>query len=474
MQNKRFLNVFVLAMLNMAIMSSLRNLTIVAEYGFASIFLYGVAALLFLFPAALVSAELATGWSKIGGIYIWVREAFGPRWGFFAIWMQWVHNVTWYPAILSFVAIMIAYIFNPTLAGSKAFILSVILIGFWLMTFFNFLGLKSSSILSTFGVIIGTILPGIFIIVLGAHWIIDQNPIQISFSYKSFFPDFTNVYNLVFLAGMFLAFGGLEVSAVHANEVKNPQKNYPRAILLSAVLTFFLFIFGSLSIAAVIPHEKLNLLKGVMNAFEFFLQQYNLRFLIPVIASFIIVGGIAELNTWIIGPVRGLYATSKHGDLPPFFQKLNKNKVPTRLLLFQSVIVSLASLVFLMMPTASDSFWILSALTAELYLIMYGFMFAAAIKLRYSHPHVERAYKIPYAHKGMWFVAGLGFITSVLAFFISFIPPGQLKITNIFSYELFLIGGVVIMTAIPLIIYQLKKPAWYSYNQDILKENRKD
>ena len=106
-------------MLNLSVMASLRNLPIIAEYGWESAFFYLLVAVIFLFPAALISAELATGWSQTGGIYIWVKEAFGPGWGFFAVWMQWIHNATWFPAILSFSATALAYLFNPALAENK-------------------------------------------------------------------------------------------------------------------------------------------------------------------------------------------------------------------------------------------------------------------------------------------------------------------------------------------------------------------
>jgi len=127
--SKRIISIFVLAMLNVSIMASLRNLPLVAELGYSMIFFFAVVAICFLIPCSLVSAELATGWTKDGGIYVWVREAFGDRWGFFAIWMQWIHNVSWYPAILSFVAATLAYVFNPSLAANKPFILSIVLIG---------------------------------------------------------------------------------------------------------------------------------------------------------------------------------------------------------------------------------------------------------------------------------------------------------------------------------------------------------
>ncbi len=457
---RRVLTVFVLAMLNVSVMASLRNLPLVAEYGLGSVFYFFLVALLFLVPCALISAELATGWPKTGGIYIWVREALGDRWGFFAVWVQWAHNLSWYPVILSFVASTLAFVINPALAENKHFIIAVILFSFWGMTLLNYLGIKTSSWFSTFGVIVGTILPGLLIIALGMSWMALGKPIQISFTLDALLPKATHLNNLVFLAGMFLAFAGLEVTAAHAGNVINPQKNYPRSIILSACITFLLFMLGSLAIAIVIPKSEISLVAGLIDAFCRFFAAYNILWIVPVMAVLLVIGAIAEVNAWIIGPVKGLYATSIHGNLPPLFQNLNKKNVPTHLLLFQAIIVTLAALVFLQMPSVSASYWILSALSAQSYLIMYIMMFISAVKLRYTKPQVPRPYKVPYKVHGIWIASVLGILSSLFAIFIGFIPPAQFQTGSLWFYETFLIVGLFVMCGIPLIIYQFRQPSW--------------
>ncbi|MGE5196342.1 MAG: amino acid permease [Anaerolineae bacterium] len=459
---RRVLSIFVLAMLNVSIMASLRNLPLVAEYGLSMVFFFLAVALFFLIPCALVSAELSTGWPKSGGIYVWVREALGDRWGFFAIWMQWVHNVAWYPVILSFVATTIAYIFAPHLITNKLFVLIVILGGFWGMTLINYLGIKTSSWFSTIGVILGTIAPGLFIISLGLSWVFKGNPVQIELSLGAFIPDLKDIGSLVFLAGLFLAFAGLEVSSSLASEVKNPQKNYPRSIVLAAIITFVIFLLGALSIAIVIPKNEISLVSGLMEAFRVFFNFYNLSWILPIMGILLIIGAVAEVNAWIVGPVKGLYATSVHGNLPPFLQNLSRRGVPTHLLLFQALIVTISSLVFLYMPSLSSSYWILSAMSAHTYLVMYILMFISAIRLRYIKPHVPRTYQVPLAnrHRGMWIFACMGILASVFAILLAFVPPSQIHIGNIFFYEGFLIIGFLITCAIPLIIYQFRKPSW--------------
>jgi len=458
--SKRVVTTFVLVMFNISIMASLRNLPLVADYGYSALFYFFFIGLIFLIPSALVSAELATGWPKSGGIYIWVREAFGNKWGFFSVWMQWAHNLTWYPAILSFVAATIAYVFFPSMAENKVYILSVVLVGYWAMTFLNFLGIKTSSLFSTIGVIAGTILPGALIIALGISWLIMGNPSQITFQAADLVPDFSRPDNLVFLSGFFLAFAGLEVSAGYAGEVKNPQRNYPRAIIIAALVVFLLFMLGSLSIAFVVPRSDISLVTGLMEAFKVFLTSYHLEWILPVIGVLLVFGAIAEVNAWIIGPVKALATTSVHGNLPPYFQKTNEHGMPTRLLLFQAIIVTAVSFIFLFMPTVSTSYWILSAMAAQMYLIMYIMMFISAIKLRYSKPHIPRAYQIPHPHKGMWIVASIGVFASLFGLILSLLPPAQLNVGNIYLFESFIIFGLAIMIAIPFIIYSRKQPDW--------------
>ena len=125
---KRSLNVFVLAMMNVAVIMSLRGLPMMAKEGLSMFFYLLFAGAVFLIPTSLVSAELATGWPEGGGVYRWVKEAFGGRFGFIAIWLQWIQNVIWYPTVLAFAGGALAYLFlDPKLASSKIFTVIVIL-----------------------------------------------------------------------------------------------------------------------------------------------------------------------------------------------------------------------------------------------------------------------------------------------------------------------------------------------------------
>ena len=453
----RFINVFILAMLNISALDSLRGLPVIAQYGLQSVGYYFLVAIFFLLPSALTSAELATGWPHACGVNTWIKEAFGPRWGFFAVWMQWIHNVTWFPTILSFIAATISYLLLPELAQNKFYLIAVILIGFWGFTILNFFGIKTSAWVSTLCVVFGTIIPGLALVALALHWVLTGHEIETPFTLIDMIPTVTGYGDLAFLGAMVLSFGGLELSAVHVAEIKNPQKNFPKAILLAATIALALYSCVAVSIAIVIPQAEINLLSGLIQTFTIFFENLGLGWFLVPMGLMLTLGAVAELNSWVISPARAIQATSKQGILPDLFCKQNRYGMPQNILLIQACVVTVISLVFLCMPTTSSAFWILSATSVQLYLLMYILMFSAMIKLRYSHAHIHRSYKIPFGTKGAWVIGSLGIISSVFTFLITFVPPSQLMVGNLYFYETFLIGGMLLMCIVPHLVYHKSK-----------------
>jgi len=447
-------------MINVAAVSSVRNWPTIAEYGFASLFFFALAAILFFIPVSMVAAELSTGWPKTGGVFVWVKEAFGHRTGFLAIWLLWAENLVYYPALISFIAGTIAYIINPDLSNSTFYVLGFVVVLFWATTLANLLGMRASGWISSFGVILGTIIPGGFIICLGMAWYFMGNPTQISFTLDSLIPNMSSPGELVLFSGVLVSLCGLEMSGVHANVVENPQKNYPTAILLSVILILGLYVLGVLAIAVVIPKQQINLVAGSLQAFSFFVNAYGLNWLTPVIAILLAFGALGTLSTWIAGPSKGLLAAAQSGDLPPLFRKLNRHGMPVALLIAQAMVVTFFSSVFLFMPTVGSAYWILNATLAQIYLIMYVLMFAAAIKLRYKYPQVKRAYKIPGGLVGIWMIAGLGLVGSASTFLIGFFPPAQIAVGNTVLYVSFLILSIVLVCIAPSVMLLFKKAEW--------------
>ena len=159
------ISVMALIMINVTAVVSLRGLPAEAEYGLGSIFYYLFAALVFLIPVSLLSAELAASFPEKGGVYRWVGEAYGKRVGFLAIWLQWIESTIWYPTVLTFAAVSLVYIganadgSDVALASNNIFVAIVCLVVYWGATLINLRGLKASAKVSKIGGIIGTIIP---------------------------------------------------------------------------------------------------------------------------------------------------------------------------------------------------------------------------------------------------------------------------------------------------------------------------
>lgn len=451
------LGIFSLVMINIIAIASLRSLPFSALYGVSLIFFYLVAVIAFFIPTAIISAELATAWPNKGGLYVWIREAFGEFWGFFVVWIQWIYNVIWYPTILSFIAGAVAYLINPQLADNKLYMLASINILFWSCTLINFFGMRISSVISTIGALIGTLIPMAFIVGMGILWVKLGNPTQIHFTLQSFLPSLYHLKNLGFFTAILFGLVGIEMSAVHADEVHNPCRAYPRAILYSGIIILVFMVLGSLAIALVVPQEKLNVVTGVLQAFQLFFAAYHLDWMISIIALLIIIGGISGVATWIIGPTKGLLVAAMDGTLPKCFAKVNKHNVPIAILLTQALVFTLLCSIFLLMPTVSSSYWILTAMSAQLTLLVYILMFVAAVKLRYKHKDVKRAYKVPGKNYGIWLAAIIGVITCIGAIIIGFFPPEDINTGNIVNFETILMAQLIIVCVMPFVIQYLKK-----------------
>jgi amino acid transporter len=450
-QKKHALTIFSLTMITVGSVDSIRNLPATALFGSQLIAFFILGALFFLIPTALVSAELASGWPKQGGVYIWVKEAFGKKIGFFAIWLQWIENVIWYPTILSFVAGTIGYLINPSLAKNPYFLWVVIVSSFLGATLVNLRGMSSSALLSSICTISGLLLPMSLIIGLGAMWVVGGHSLNISFDLASTLPHWKDQSMWVSLTAIMLSFCGIEIATVHANDVNNPQRAFPRALALSAVIILSTLILGSLAIAVVLPHDNINLVAGIMQAFDAFFAQYHMVWMMPIVAIMLVMGGFGGVSNWIIAPTKGLLVAAQDGNLPPVFQRTNKHGAPVVMLVGQAIIVTLLSSLFLFMPSVNGSYWLLTALAAQLYMLMYLIMFIAAIKLRLKAPNHPRPFKIPGGILGMLAVAGIGIVGVLTTLIVSFMPPNDIDVGSVSRYESMLLIGLFIMCAPPFI-----------------------
>ena len=459
------MGVFTLAMINVSAIVSLRGLPAESTYGLSSAFYYIFAAIFFLIPVSLVAAELTTGWPQKGGVFRWVGEAFGTRFGFLAIWLQWIESTIWFPTVLTFAAVSIAFVgpnqsWDEAVSANDYYVLIMVLLVYWAATLLNFRGMSMSGAITKWGTLIGTVIPAALLVLMGLVYWASGNALDISMAPGEFFPDLTNFNNIVLAASIFLFYAGMEMSAVHVKDVDNPGRNYPKAIFIASVMTVAIFVLGTLAIGFIIPESQINLVQSLLVAFDKFFAYFEVPWLGPAMAVCLAFGVLAQVVAWVGGPSKGLLQVGCAGYLPPFMQKTNKRGVQVGILLLQGGVVTLLSIFFVVLPSVQTAYQIISQLTIILYLIMYLLMFAAGIYLRYLEPDTPRSFRIPGGKFGMWLVGGLGLLGSVIAFVLSFVPPSQIPVGSPAVYVGILIVGMLVFAGIPFIIYAMRRPEW--------------
>ncbi len=436
------IRLFALVMLITGSIDSIRNLPVSAMFGSELIFYFLIGALIFLIPVALVSAELSSTFAAAeGGIYGWVQHAFGDNLAFLAIWLQWINTMVWYPTILSFIAATAAFLINPELASNKWYLLSVILSTFWLMTLMNLRGLKTSANFASFCAVTGMLIPMALIIGLAIAWWISGQPLQIHMDWNHIVPHLHQSQSWSSLTAIMTSYLGMELAAVHVNDVNHPRRTFPLALLISVLLIMTTMIMGSLAIAFVLPHDKINLVEGVMQTFQHFLASYHLSAFLPVVAIMLLLGSLGGMINWIISPAKGLALAAKNQFLPAALAKENEHGVPNRILILQAILVSLFTTSYFLVPSVNTAYWLLTDLSTEIYMLMYVLMFLAGLRLRYKFTNIERPFEIPGKKVGVWLTCGLGLLGCTLTIIVGFIAPDNLPMHAGWNYStLFSIG----------------------------------
>ncbi|WP_084557709.1 APC family permease [Hamadaea tsunoensis] len=445
-----------LALMTTSSVASLRAAPTMAVYGLACVFLYVVPAIIFLLPTSLVSAELASGWN--GGVYRWVALGLSKPLGFLAVWCQFAMTIFYYPSLLGYVASTLAYVFNPALASSGLWTAVVIMVCYWSGVFISSRGTQGVAGLASAGLIIGTLIPGALLILLCAIFLGQGNPSAAPMTASHLLPAWTGLASLVLIVNNFLSYSGMEMNAVHVSKLKNPAKEFPKSMFFAMGLVLVIFILPALAISWVVPAEQLSLTAGVMQAFDAVFAHFSIQWLTPLIGIALVAASLGGMLTWLAGPSRGLLLISKQeGYLPPFLQKLNKHGIQQNILVTQGVITTVIALLYAFIPDVSSAYWIFSVITTQVYLIVYLLMFVAAVGLRRKFPDHPRGYKAPMIVA----LCGVGFVASLAALLVGFIPPSQFASGNTAVYVAVVAGGALgLGLLVPYLFYRFRKPSW--------------
>lgn len=438
-----------------------------ASSGLHLIFFLILGGVFWFLPVALVAAEMATvkGW-ETGGIYAWVGNTLGKRWGFAALFYQWFQITVGFVTMAFFVLAAISYIVGWDALYNNPLVMFIgVAIIVWVLTVTQLGGTKLTARIAKIGFFGGVLIPAVILLIGLIAFLATGGVSQLHFDASGVVPDFTKVSTLVIFASFILAFAGVEASASHVNELKNPGKIYPMVMIVLCILTIMLDTLGGLAVAMTMTESQLdaNLSTGVVVAFaNIFDAHFHCGWLVYVIAFLLAVGVLAEISSWIVGPSRALLATAEEGIIPRGLAKTNKHGVSVKMVVIQGIVVTIwdavlcGSMAMAGGSGSSISYLTAVGLTVVIYLVGYVLFFLAYFKLVFKGKDHVRVFQIFGGTVGKCIVAACGLVLTLFALVVSFFPPSQLDAQSGAVYVVTLLICWVISVAIPFIVYALR------------------
>ena len=317
-----------------------------ASSGMHLIFFLILGGVFWFLPVALCAAEMATvkSWEN-GGIFAWVGNTLGKRWGFAALFYQWFQITVGFVTMAFFVLAAISYIVGWDALYNNPLVMFIgVAIIVWALTLTQLGGTKLTARIAKIGFFGGVLVPAAVLMLGLLAYLATGGISQLNLSPGAIVPDFTQTGTLVIFASFILAFAGVEASASHVNELKNPGKIYPLVMIVLCVLTIVLDTLGGMAVAMTIPLDQLegNMSDGVIASFAaIFDAHFHMGWLVYMIAFLLAAGVLAEISSWIVGPSRALLSTADEGILPKSFAKTNKNGVSVKTVVIQGIIVTI-------------------------------------------------------------------------------------------------------------------------------------
>lgn len=442
-----------LIFITLAGIASPMGMVIMAKYGMGALFYYAIIILLFFIPSGWVCSELASGWPQEGGMYHWITVAFGRKTGNVALWLQWLSALISFPVILTFAAGFLAYGFNPNWMQHGTYIFVVCLVLSFLAMSFPMLGVRPAVWMSAIATICSTLIPTVLIIIFAIVWLLNGHPSQTQFDVHQIIPKFTGFGMFSLLGATVFMFAGMELAAYCIKYCKDPKRQYAKALWIAGIIVVLLCVAGTLAISVFVNHNQEDVVVGMMQAFDVFLVYYHLHWFIFVIIILGVVGWMGVLGTYMFTMSYGLLAAAKDHMLPKIFEKHNKHDAPINLILLQGIVTIVLATLYVFIPNVNSAYWMIEAVVAIAGGLRYVLMFAAAIRLRYSHPNVSRSIRVGKKGNGlMLLVSGLALLTCLFAVVMTFVPPNQFNIGNTFRYIATLVVGTLICIWLPILV----------------------
>lgn len=452
----RILGLSDLSFFLIAALVNLNSVPVVAGSGPGALLFWVIGFVLFFLPQSIAVLELSTRYPQEGGIYYWSKIAFGNFHGFISGWSYWVNNIFYVPTLLFYIVGFGVYIGGTATAGlseNPVFMVLVSLVLLWIITALNIRGLGVGKWIQTIGAT-GTFVATLIILGIGVANVHLQgiaNPLTVATLTRPF----GDWRSLALLSVVCLNYTGLELGSAMGDEIKNPRRTIPRAVMIAGVTTFVLYFAVTFALQVTIPSGQIGLIDGILQGVERAATSVNLPWIVVPIAVLLSLNAAGNTSAWLAGSARIPFVIGLDRYLPAALGRIHpRYSTPHVALVVQGLASGLFIVISAIGSTVHDMYLVLLQTTVVLQLIPYLYMFAALVKMRFRR-HLFGNTTGFFASSTIPPVAGgIGFVVTLGGIILAIVPSNA--VGDVWNFEVKTILGIMSFMVPAVLLFRWK------------------
>jgi amino acid transporter len=393
-----------------------------ASAGPSAVVIWLGACLLFYVPLMLTVMELSSRYPNEGGCYVWSKRAFGDFAGFMTGWTYWVCNLPYFPGLFYFTAASALFIGGASWQGltdSRAYYVTFSLAALAVAVTLNVRGLGVGKWLHNIGAV-GLWVPALLLMALAVISYARFGSAT-PFTAESMLPS-TRLKDIIFWSTIAFSLSGLESASMMGDEIRDPRRNIPRALMIGGLLITLLYTLSTVAMLVALPRAQILSLQGFMLSIQQASDRVGIVGLTGITALLITLGGLGQAGAWFAAGGRLPFVAGIDRFLPASFGRVHpKYGSPHVSLLVQAVVAAVFIFLGQAGTTVKGAYEVLVSMSIIGYFIPYLFMFASMIKLQ-SEPAGPEVMRVPGGQPVATLVAGVGFCVTAAAICLALIP----------------------------------------------------
>ncbi|SHE48898.1 amino acid/polyamine/organocation transporter, APC superfamily (TC 2.A.3) [Vibrio gazogenes DSM 21264] len=441
-----------LALFSLCAVLVVDTLTASASIGVSSLGWWVLILAIFVLPYGLITSELSSAYPGEGGIYDWVKRAFGVNWAIRTTWFYWINVGLWMPAVYILFAGMFAELFAPDLSLMAQVIICVVLTWgtVWMCNISTDIGVLITNFCAVLKVVIISVLG------IGGFIYAAKNGVANEFSLAAIMPSFNS--GIAFLPALVFNLMGFELVATMTREMKD-VKQMPKVVFLAIGITSLLYIVGTLGILMALPVKEVGLVAGIVDTLKVLFGDGELgQFMTYALGVVTLITFIGNMVSWTMGSSRAAAESAREGELPAIVGKTSaKHATPVGANTITGLVSTAVILIYALFANTNDElFWSMFAFSSCIFLMPYLLMFPAYLKLRMSDASAPRPFQVP-GNMGVQKTITVVCFLIILQAVVLFIFPDIIFGSIDWQYTLPVLLGVLATIAVGEVLLQRTK-----------------